>query len=57
MSKMAQMFGYDRDEMMRSVGVFDIVPEDAHELVRLHMQRRLSGEVVIVEIARPHRKT
>ena len=54
--KMAQMFGYDRDEMMHGVCVFDIVPEDAHELVKLHMQRRLSGEVDEVSYERRARR-
>jgi diguanylate cyclase (GGDEF)-like protein/PAS domain S-box-containing protein len=54
--KMAQMFGYDREEMMTGVGVFDLVPEDAHELVRMHMQRRLSGEVDEVNYERRARR-
>ncbi|SFU74189.1 EAL domain-containing protein [Pseudoduganella namucuonensis] len=54
--KMAELFGYDRAEMMRSVGVFDIVPEEAHGLVLHHMRRRLSGEVSEVSYERQARR-
>ncbi|MRV74655.1 EAL domain-containing protein [Duganella sp. FT92W] len=54
--RMAQMFGYDRDEMMSSVGVFDIVPDEARSLVEHHRQRRLSGEATEVRYERQARR-
>jgi diguanylate cyclase (GGDEF)-like protein/PAS domain S-box-containing protein len=43
--KMAELFGHERTEMMTSVSVFDIVPEDARNMVERNIRRRLSGEV------------
>lgn len=43
--KMAEMFAYERSEMISSVGVFDIVAEDDRHLVETNIQRRLRGEI------------
>lgn len=54
--KMAEMFCYTQEEMMSSVGVFDIVAEDERHLVEHNIQRRLSGEVDEVKYERQARR-
>ncbi|MFI4940000.1 MAG: diguanylate cyclase domain-containing protein, partial [Burkholderiales bacterium] len=43
--KMADMFAYGRNEMISSVGVFDIVADDDLHLVESTIKRRLLGEI------------
>jgi diguanylate cyclase (GGDEF)-like protein/PAS domain S-box-containing protein len=54
--KMAELFGHDRAEMMSSISVFDIVPDDARPLVEHNIRRRLSGEVREVSYERKARR-
>lgn len=50
--KMAEMFGYDRQHMMDSASVFDIVVEQEREFVEHNIARRISGEVNAVHYER-----
>lgn len=43
--KMAEIFAYERSEMISSVGIFDIVAKDDRHLVETSIQRRLNGEI------------
>ncbi|HEX5806268.1 MAG TPA: EAL domain-containing protein [Macromonas sp.] len=50
--RMAEMFGYEREEMIASVGVFDIVTEMDRPLVEENIRRRLLGEAAEVTYVR-----
>lgn len=54
--KMAEMFAYERSEMISSVGVFDIVTTDDRHLVEANIQRRLSGEINEIHYERRARR-
>lgn len=43
--KMAEIFAYERSEMISSVGILDIVAKNDRHLVETNIQRRLNGEI------------
>ncbi|WP_168204882.1 EAL domain-containing protein [Noviherbaspirillum sp. UKPF54] len=55
-AKMAGMFGYERDEMLETVGVYDLVPEGDRNLVESNMQKRLRGDTQGVRYERRARR-
>ena len=50
--RMADMFGYDREQITATVGLLDIIDEKDHEVVKAQIEKRLSGEMhtVIYEV-------
>ncbi len=54
--KMAEMFGYERQEMIDSAAVGDIVIEQERDFVELQRQKRISGEVREVRYERRARR-
>ncbi|KIF83457.1 hypothetical protein TSA66_02975 [Noviherbaspirillum autotrophicum] len=55
-AKMASMFGYERDAMLESVGVYDLVPEGDHNLVESNVRKRLRGDAQSVRYERRARR-
>ncbi len=55
-ARMAEMFGYERDEMTTSVGVFDIVADEERHVVQESIRRRLDGELPEVHYERRARR-
>lgn len=50
--KMADMFGYEKSEMIASVGAFDLVPESDLNLVQENILKRLNNEIQDVHYER-----
>lgn len=47
--KLAQLFGYTREEMLRFASILDLIEESDRERVREALRQRLAGEVDAVE--------
>jgi diguanylate cyclase (GGDEF)-like protein/PAS domain S-box-containing protein len=54
--KMAQMFAYGQEEMISSVGVYDLVEESERDVVEENIRRRLIGETNEVHYERRARR-
>lgn len=54
--KMAQMFGYTREEMVASARIFDIVPDDEREMVETNIRKRIDGEIDAINYRRKARR-
>ena len=54
--KMAEMFSYAQEEMISSIGVFDIVPENERHLVEENIQKRLRDDINAVHYERQAKK-
>lgn len=54
--KMAQMFAYSQEEMIASVGVYDLVEESERGIVEKNIRRRLRGETAEVHYERRARR-
>jgi diguanylate cyclase (GGDEF)-like protein/PAS domain S-box-containing protein len=54
--KMADMFAYDRQEMMMTASALDLVVDKERDFVEQNIQRRLSGEVREVHYERSARR-
>lgn len=54
--KMAQMFGYETEEMVQSVKVLDLVPDSDRPAVEENIRRRIDGELSEVRYERRARR-
>ncbi|WJJ92924.1 PAS domain S-box protein [Neopusillimonas aromaticivorans] len=55
-TKLAEMLGYSREEMLNDMSLFDIVAHDEKHLVGSHVTRTLSGEISEFHYERKARK-
>ena len=55
-SKLLEILGYTRDEMLNDMTLFDIVAHDEKHLVESHLKRTLSGEISEFHYERKARK-
>ena len=47
--RLAEMFGYTREEMLALPSALDVIAESHRELVREKLRQRISGELAAIE--------